>query len=103
MTDIKPLETPSSSSKKESASTADDSQLDLDTTTNKELPYGAEYAKSGRAACKGCKELISKVIILIAHLNCFLLLYVKDSLRMAVRFPSKFFDGMQSNWLVFFS
>lgn len=81
MTDIKPLETPSSSSKKESASTADDSQLDLDTTTNKELPYGAEYAKSGRAACKGCKELISK-----------------DSLRMAVRFPSKFFDGMQSNW-----
>jgi hypothetical protein len=26
-----------------------------------ELPYGAEYAKSGRASCKGCKNNISQV------------------------------------------
>ena len=25
-----------------------------------DLPYRAEYAKSGRAACKGCKEKIEK-------------------------------------------
>ena len=25
-----------------------------------DLPYRAEYAKSGRAACKGCKEKIDK-------------------------------------------
>ena len=27
----------------------------------KEAPYGAEYAKSGRATCKGCKQPIDKV------------------------------------------
>lgn len=27
------------------------------------LPYGAEYAKTGRASCKGCKEPIQKVSI----------------------------------------
>lgn len=26
-----------------------------------ELPYAAEYAKSGRAGCKGCKEPIAQV------------------------------------------
>lgn len=25
-----------------------------------EVPYGTEYAKSGRASCKGCKESINK-------------------------------------------
>ncbi|KAL3086629.1 hypothetical protein niasHT_037755 [Heterodera trifolii] len=49
--------------------------------TPKEPPYGAEYAKSNRASCKGCKQLISQ-----------------GELRMAVRFPSTFFDGMQENW-----
>ncbi|KAI1724104.1 poly(ADP-ribose) polymerase, regulatory domain-containing protein [Ditylenchus destructor] len=49
-----------------------------------ELPYAAEYAKSGRAGCKGCKEPISQ-----------------GSLRMAVRFPSPFFDGWQDNWFHF--
>ncbi|KAL7079628.1 hypothetical protein ACQ4LE_001093 [Meloidogyne hapla] len=47
----------------------------------KEAPYGAEYAKSGRATCKGCKETIEK-----------------GTLRMSVRFQSKFFDGFQDNW-----
>ncbi|KAI1712161.1 poly(ADP-ribose) polymerase catalytic domain-containing protein [Ditylenchus destructor] len=49
-----------------------------------ELPYAAEYAKSGRAGCKGCKEPIAQ-----------------GSLRMAVRFPSRFFDGWQDNWFHF--
>ncbi|CAK5033987.1 unnamed protein product [Meloidogyne enterolobii] len=48
---------------------------------SKEAPYGAEYAKSGRATCKGCKEPIEK-----------------GALRMSVRFQSKFFDGFQDNW-----
>uniref|UniRef100_A0A914ID99 Poly [ADP-ribose] polymerase n=1 Tax=Globodera rostochiensis TaxID=31243 RepID=A0A914ID99_GLORO len=52
-----------------------------ETETPKEPPYGAEYAKSGRSSCKGCKQLISQ-----------------SELRMAVRFASKFFDGMQENW-----
>ncbi|KAE9552545.1 hypothetical protein FO519_004242 [Halicephalobus sp. NKZ332] len=51
---------------------------------NKEPPYGAEYAKSNRSSCKGCKEPISK-----------------DSLRMAVRTASRFFDGLQDNWFHF--
>lgn len=29
--------------------------------STKDLPYGAEYAKSNRAACKGCHNLISQV------------------------------------------
>lgn len=31
-----------------------------------ELPYKAEYAKSGRAACKGCKTPISKDTLRLA-------------------------------------
>uniref|UniRef100_A0A183BU97 Poly [ADP-ribose] polymerase n=1 Tax=Globodera pallida TaxID=36090 RepID=A0A183BU97_GLOPA len=31
-----------------------------ETETPKEPPYGAEYAKSGRSSCKGCKQLISQ-------------------------------------------
>uniref|UniRef100_A0A158Q7G0 Poly [ADP-ribose] polymerase n=1 Tax=Elaeophora elaphi TaxID=1147741 RepID=A0A158Q7G0_9BILA len=50
----------------------------------KDLPYGAEYAKSNRAACKGCNGLISQ-----------------DSLRMSLRKPSRFFDGLQDNWFHF--
>lgn len=46
-----------------------------------ELPYRAEYAKSGRASCKSCKDLISN-----------------SSLRMAVMVQSPFFDGKQANW-----
>ncbi|CAG9535656.1 unnamed protein product [Cercopithifilaria johnstoni] len=49
-----------------------------------DLPYGAEYAKSSRAACKGCHGLISQ-----------------DSLRMSLRKPSHFFDGLQDNWFHF--
>ncbi|VDM07643.1 unnamed protein product [Wuchereria bancrofti] len=50
----------------------------------KDLPYGTEYAKSNRAACKGCHGLISQ-----------------DSLRMSLRKPSRFFDGLQDNWFHF--
>lgn len=41
---------------------------------NSKLPYYAEYAKSGRAGCKGCKENIAK-----------------DSLRLAVMVQVIFF------------
>jgi len=45
------------------------------------LPYKVEYAKSGRASCKGCKEGISK-----------------DSLRLAAMVQSPMFDGKVPNW-----
>uniref|UniRef100_A0A915CKB2 PARP-type domain-containing protein n=1 Tax=Parascaris univalens TaxID=6257 RepID=A0A915CKB2_PARUN len=48
------------------------------------LPYAVEYAKSGRAACKGCKDPIAM-----------------SSLRMSARQPSRFFDGLQDNWFHF--
>ncbi|XP_051908045.1 poly [ADP-ribose] polymerase 1 isoform X1 [Hippocampus zosterae] len=43
--------------------------------------YKAEYAKSGRASCKGCKENIAK-----------------DSLRMAIMVQSPMFDGKVPHW-----
>uniref|UniRef100_A0A915PHG3 Poly [ADP-ribose] polymerase n=1 Tax=Setaria digitata TaxID=48799 RepID=A0A915PHG3_9BILA len=50
----------------------------------KNFPYGVEYARSNRAACKGCNGLISQ-----------------GSLRMSFRKPSRFFDGLQDNWFHF--
>ncbi|KAJ0180031.1 hypothetical protein K1T71_004622 [Dendrolimus kikuchii] len=46
-----------------------------------ELPYQAEYAKTGRASCKGCKQKIDQ-----------------GSLRIAIMVQSAFFDGKQPNW-----
>uniref|UniRef100_U5EZI1 Poly [ADP-ribose] polymerase n=1 Tax=Corethrella appendiculata TaxID=1370023 RepID=U5EZI1_9DIPT len=46
-----------------------------------DLPYRAEYAKSGRASCKACKTPIDK-----------------DELRLAVLVQSAFHDGKQPNW-----
>ncbi|XP_065202113.1 poly [ADP-ribose] polymerase [Planococcus citri] len=46
-----------------------------------DLPFRAEYAKSGRAACKGCKTPISK-----------------DTLRLAVMVQSPMFDGKVPHW-----
>ncbi|XP_065898100.1 poly [ADP-ribose] polymerase 1-like isoform X2 [Dysidea avara] len=51
---------------------------------SQELPYRAEYAKSGRASCKACKGLISK-----------------DILRMAHMVQSSHFDGKVPNWYHF--
>ncbi|XP_077299838.1 poly-(ADP-ribose) polymerase [Arctopsyche grandis] len=45
------------------------------------LPFQSEYAKSGRAKCRGCKEQIGA-----------------GDLRMAVMVQSAFFDGKQPNW-----
>nr|XP_045597735.1 poly [ADP-ribose] polymerase 1-like isoform X1 [Procambarus clarkii] len=46
-----------------------------------ELPYRAEYAKSGRASCRGCKENIGK-----------------ETLRLAVMVQSPMFDGKVPHW-----
>ncbi|CAG0883144.1 unnamed protein product [Darwinula stevensoni] len=46
-----------------------------------DLPYRAEYAKSNRSSCKGCRGQI-----------------VKDSLRLAIMVQSPMFDGKQPNW-----
>ncbi|KAL1117298.1 hypothetical protein AAG570_004624 [Ranatra chinensis] len=52
--------------------------------TEQELPYRAEYAKSGRASCKGCKSTIEK-----------------ESLRLAVLVQSPVFDGKVPHWYHF--
>lgn len=46
-----------------------------------DLPYRAEYAKSARASCKGCKSNIGK-----------------DTLRLAVLVQSPAFDGKITQW-----
>ncbi|XP_055309208.1 poly [ADP-ribose] polymerase [Sitodiplosis mosellana] len=48
---------------------------------SEELPYKCEYAKSGRAGCKGCKTNIAQ-----------------GTLRIAVMVQSAFHDGKQPNW-----
>ncbi|PNF21175.1 Poly [ADP-ribose] polymerase [Cryptotermes secundus] len=48
------------------------------------LPYRAEYAKSGRASCRGCKSPIAK-----------------DTLRLAVMVQSPVFDGKTPHWYHF--
>ncbi|XP_077528678.1 poly-(ADP-ribose) polymerase [Haemaphysalis longicornis] len=49
-----------------------------------DLPYMAEYAKSGRASCKGCKSKIDN-----------------NELRLAVMVQSPMFDGKTPNWYHF--
>ncbi|KAJ9595723.1 hypothetical protein L9F63_013086 [Diploptera punctata] len=49
-----------------------------------DLPYRAEYAKSGRASCKSCKSPIAK-----------------DTLRLAVMVQSPMFDGKTPHWYHF--
>ncbi|XP_072398728.1 poly [ADP-ribose] polymerase [Diabrotica undecimpunctata] len=49
-----------------------------------DLPYLAEYAKSGRASCKGCRSPIGQ-----------------GTLRLAVMVQSAHFDGKQPNWFHF--
>ena len=46
-----------------------------------DLPFRAEYAKSGRAACKMCKEKIDR-----------------GQLRLAVMVQSPMFDGKVPDW-----
>ncbi|KAH9512499.1 Poly [ADP-ribose] polymerase 1, partial [Bulinus truncatus] len=49
-----------------------------------DLPFQAEYAKSGRSSCKMCKSPISQ-----------------DSLRVAIMVQSPHFDGKVPNWFHF--
>ncbi|XP_021955336.1 poly [ADP-ribose] polymerase [Folsomia candida] len=46
-----------------------------------ELPYRAEYAKTGRAKCKGCQSLIDR-----------------DELKLAIMIQSRFHDGKDPAW-----
>ncbi|XP_045493688.1 poly [ADP-ribose] polymerase-like [Colias croceus] len=46
-----------------------------------DLPYQVEYAKSGRASCKACKQKIDQ-----------------GALRIAIMVQSAFHDGKQPNW-----
>eukprot|EP00794_Sanderia_malayensis_P012686 gene12686-13988_t len=52
--------------------------------SDSDLPFRAEYAKSGRAGCKGCRTPIAK-----------------DSLRLAKMVQSQHFDGKQPSWFHF--
>ncbi|KAI6242313.1 hypothetical protein M3Y99_00246400 [Aphelenchoides fujianensis] len=47
----------------------------------KSLPYSTDYAKTERAKCTGCGDKIPK-----------------GQCRMAIRTPSRFFEGLQDNW-----
>ncbi|CAM1297366.1 PARP1 (predicted), partial [Pycnogonum litorale] len=49
--------------------------------SSSDLPFRVEYAKSGRASCKGCRQKIDK-----------------DSLRLARMVQSPMFDGKIPNW-----
>ncbi|KAK7863506.1 hypothetical protein R5R35_009060 [Gryllus longicercus] len=49
-----------------------------------DLPYRAEYSKSGRASCRGCKNQIAK-----------------ETLRLAVLVQSPMFDGKVPHWYHF--
>ena len=53
----------------------------MDEDSSQDLPFKAEYAKSGRAACKMCKNPIAKA-----------------DLRLAVMIQSPKFDGKMPNW-----
>ncbi|GFR22966.1 poly polymerase 1 [Trichonephila clavata] len=48
---------------------------------NEDLPFSIEYAKSGRASCKKCKENIAK-----------------DAVRMAIMVQSHLYDGKMAMW-----
>lgn len=48
---------------------------------NEDLPFSIEYAKSGRASCKKCKENIAK-----------------DAVRMAIMVQSHLYDGKMALW-----
>lgn len=53
-------------------------------TSVDDVPYRAEYSKSGRASCRGCKSQIAK-----------------DTLRLAVLVQSPMFDGKVPHWYHF--
>ncbi|GFS80273.1 poly polymerase 1 [Nephila pilipes] len=48
---------------------------------NEDLPFAIEYAKSGRASCRKCKENIAK-----------------DTVRMAIMVQSHLYDGKMAMW-----
>ncbi|CAG5129821.1 unnamed protein product, partial [Candidula unifasciata] len=52
--------------------------------SNHDLPFQAEYAKSGRASCKACKSAIAE-----------------RTLRLAIMTQSPHFDGKVPNWFHF--
>lgn len=70
-----------------------------------DLPYRAEYAKSGRAACRGCKSPIAKDTLRLAvmvqvRFNVFLPV-LHNSKCVFVFTQSPMFDGKTPQWYHF--
>lgn len=65
-----------------------------------DLPYRGEYAKSGRAACKMCKEKIDKGELRLAAMVqvCEKTLIFLRLLSKMTLFQSPMFDGKVPNW-----
>ena len=67
-----------------------------------DLPYRSEYAKSGRAKCKGCKVEIPKGDLRLASMTQVFKSTEKWTSffdeKVILIFQSPFFDGKQANW-----
>ncbi|KAI6243411.1 WGR domain-containing protein [Aphelenchoides fujianensis] len=68
--------------KKEKKEKKGGEQEDQGEVEAKSLPYSTDYAKTDRSSCTGCKEKIEK-----------------GACRMSIRTPSRFFEGLQDNWV----
>ena len=69
-----------------------------------DLPYRSEYAKSGRAKCKGCKVEIPKGDLRLASMTQVFRIdptYIYNfacEQKFILLLQSPFFDGKQANW-----
>lgn len=66
-----------------------------------DLPYKAEYAKSGRASCKGCKSVIGQGTLRLAVMVQVRSIYIITKQKLNRYFQSPFHDGKNPNWYHF--
>lgn len=68
-----------------------------------DLPYKAEYAKSGRASCKGCKSAIGQGTLRLAVMVqvSYIMIFILKSKSPLSSFQSPFHDGKNPNWYHF--